>query len=176
MCFQYLLLHHHSPSLGTIPKCFVNSSDELVELDLRRNELQGTTPTTSPKGSQMRYLGLNCNKLEGPLPQSLLNCQELEVLDLGNNNLIGRIPEGNQFHTFGNDSSSGNLALCGFPLTKICGDTEASQPPSTLLTFGQGENDSDDVFSGFSWKPVVMGYAWGMELGLAIGCPMFLIE
>ncbi|KAL3530195.1 hypothetical protein ACH5RR_009517 [Cinchona calisaya] len=159
---------------GEIPR-FIGELNSLRMLNLSHNKLNGHIPSVFGNLSKLESLDLSWNQFEGQIPWQLTKLSSLSVLNLSQNHLTGRIPEGNQFHTFGNDSYSGNLALCGFPLTKICGDSEASQPPSTLLTFDQEEDDSDDFFSGFSWKPVVMGYTCGMVLGLAIGYTMFYI-
>ncbi|KAL7249439.1 hypothetical protein ACSBR1_011600 [Camellia fascicularis] len=75
----------------------------------------------------------------------------LEVLNLSDNQLAGPIPQGRQFYTFENDSYSGNLALCGIPLSKKCKELQALPPPPT---FQQDENS--DKSSGFSWQVVVM--------------------
>ena len=50
------------------------------------------------------------------------------------NLLVGLIPQGKQFNTFTNASCSGNLGLCGLPLTKTCGNDEGQQPPTTTTT------------------------------------------
>ncbi|KAL7249071.1 hypothetical protein ACSBR1_011270 [Camellia fascicularis] len=61
----------------------------------------------------------------------------LEVLNLLDNQLAGSIPQGRQVNSFGNDSYSGNLALCGIPLSKKCKELQPLPPP---LTFQQDEN------------------------------------
>ncbi|XP_028080610.1 receptor-like protein 6 [Camellia sinensis] len=91
------------------------------------------------------------------------------IIDLSNNQLVGRIPQGNQFNTFGNDSYNGNLALCGFPLSKIC---EEQQPLSPSPTLQHDENS--DWESGFNWKVVVMGYGCGFVFGMVMGYLMFV--
>ncbi|KAH0650508.1 hypothetical protein KY284_030420 [Solanum tuberosum] len=66
-------------------------------------------------------------------------------LKLSYNHLAGRIPIGKQFNTFPNDSYCGNPDLCGFPLSKECGNNNESPL----------EHDDDSYFmSGFTWEAV----------------------
>ncbi|KAM7477944.1 hypothetical protein LguiA_026157 [Lonicera macranthoides] len=44
------------------------------------------------------------------------------------NNLSGSVPKGKQFDTFQNDSYIWNLALCGDPLSRRCGDRGRTSP------------------------------------------------
>ncbi|KAL7224463.1 hypothetical protein ACSBR1_025839 [Camellia fascicularis] len=86
-------------------------------------------------------------------------------------NFLGRIPHGNQFETFDNSSYDGNLALCGFPLSKECEDNKTQLHPTPMF-----HREDDPTFAcGFSWKVVQMGCRCGMVLGLAMGYLMFLI-
>ena len=75
-----------------IPPCLGKLSDNLKDLNLQSNNLNGTVPTTFAKGCQLRSLKLNGNQLEGALPQSLVHCRKLEVLDFGNNKINGTFP------------------------------------------------------------------------------------
>ena len=87
------------------------------------------------------------------------------MLNLSYNHLAGRIPIGKQFNTFPNDSYCGNPDLCGFPLSKECGN--------------RNEHDDDDdsyFMSGFTWEAVAIGYGCGMIFGLLIGGLMFLLQ
>ncbi|XP_040955147.1 receptor-like protein 9DC3 [Gossypium hirsutum] len=68
----------------------------------------------------LESLDLSSNKLSGRIPSEMTKLTFLEVLNLPNNNLVGPIPHGYQFDTFDNDSYSGNLGLCGLPLSKQC--------------------------------------------------------
>ncbi|KAL7219201.1 hypothetical protein ACSBR2_012306 [Camellia fascicularis] len=91
-------------------------------------------------------------RFQNPL-RSLIS---FEVLNLSDNQLVGQIPRGRQFNTFRNGSYNGNLALCGFPLSKIC---EEQQPLPPLPTLQHNENS--DWEDGFNWKIIVMGYGCG---------------
>ena len=82
---------------------------------------------------------------------------------------MGRIPQGSQFNTFGNDSYNGNLALCGFPLSKICEEQQPLPPSPTL------QHDENSDWEGkFNWKVVVMGYGCGFVFGMVIGYLMLV--
>ena len=82
---------------------------------------------------------------------------------------MGAIPPGKQFNTFGNDSYIGNLGLCGFPLTKTCGNEEAQQPSPSV-------NDDEEDTNGFDWKYVFMGYGSGLVIGISVGYMFFSDE
>ncbi|KAL3530210.1 hypothetical protein ACH5RR_009532 [Cinchona calisaya] len=137
--------------VSTIPQCLGNSSNQLNVIHLGNNRLFGSIPTTFSEDNTLHILILNDNQFE-------------------ENRLLGRIPRGRHFDTFENNSYGGNLALCGFPLTKDC---EVSHSPSPPLGFE--EEYESDFFDGFTWKAVLLGYGCGLVLGLAMGCLMFLI-
>ncbi|KAI8010386.1 Receptor-like protein 9DC3 [Camellia lanceoleosa] len=93
----------------------------------------------------------------------------LEVLNLSDNQLAGPIPQGRQFYTFENDSYSGNLALCGLPLSKKCKELLPLPPPPTLQ-----QDENLDKSSGFNWQVVVLGYGCGFLFGMIMGYLMFV--
>ncbi|CAL5390298.1 unnamed protein product [Camellia sinensis] len=95
----------------------------------------------------------------------------LEVLNLSNNQLAGPIPQGSQFNTFGNDSYGGNLALCGFPLSKKCKELQPLPPPQTLQQY-----ENSDKSSRFNWQVVVLGYGCGFVFGMVMGYLMFITQ
>ena len=80
---------------------------------------------------------------------------------------MGPIPHGNQFNTFSNDSYSGNLGLCGFPLSKSCSKEDEAQQSSSPSS--QQESDEEESRIEFEWKAVVMGYGSGLVIGISIG-------
>ena len=89
----------------------------------------------------------------------------LVVLNLSQNHLRGFIPQGNQFGTFGNDSYYKNAGLCGFPLSKRCTTDEIAYPLQEIEA---------EFESGFDWKITLMGYGCRLEIGLSLGCLIFL--
>ncbi|GMI79507.1 receptor like protein 27 [Hibiscus trionum] len=77
---------------------------------------------------------------------------------------MGPIPQGKQFDTFSNDSYTGNLGLCGFPLSKGCGNDE--ETPTKF--------DGDDDGGELNWKfSILMGYGCGLVQGLSMGYIVF---
>ncbi|XLR29417.1 hypothetical protein S83_057317 [Arachis hypogaea] len=98
--------------------------------------------------------------LTGNIPAELTNLIFLEVLNLSSNHLEGSLPRGKQFDTFSNNSYKGNIGLCGLPLTIQCNNNVSLQQYSS--------SEAEDKF-GFGWKPVAIGYAFGMVLGIGLG-------
>ncbi|XP_021288654.1 receptor like protein 30-like [Herrania umbratica] len=151
---------------GKIPEVIGELSSVQV-LNLSHNSLTGHIPTSLGNLVALESLDLSSNKLDGRIPSQLTNLTFLEVLDLSKNNLVGPIPNGKQFSTFENDSYSGNLGLCGFPLSKQCGNNEGSKSPAPKFKEDEGSA------LAFIWKLVVMGYGCGLVLGLSTGYIVF---
>nr|XP_004240813.1 receptor-like protein 43 [Solanum lycopersicum] len=151
---------------GDIPNS-IGSLSSLVLLNLSHNIFHGHIPAEFTKLQQLEALDISWNRLIGEIPGPLSSLTFLEVLNLSYNHLAGRIPIGKQFNTFPNDSYCGNPGLCGFPLSKECGNNNESPL----------EHEDDDSFfmSGFTWEAVVIGYGCGMIFGLLIGGLMFLL-
>ncbi|XVF78846.1 hypothetical protein PTKIN_Ptkin14bG0170200 [Pterospermum kingtungense] len=133
----------------------------LQMLNFSHNNFTGPIPTSFGNLVQLESLDLSSNKLGGEIPSQLTNLTFLEVLNLSENDLVGPIPHGNQFGTFDNDSYSGNLGLCGFPLSKQCNPEGPNPPPPKFKDEGSG--------IAFIWKLAMMGYGCGMVLGLSAG-------
>ncbi|XP_015169469.1 receptor-like protein 12 [Solanum tuberosum] len=153
---------------GDIPKSIGNLSS-LVLLNLSHNNFRGHIPAEIAKVQALEALDLSWNRLIGEIPGPLSSSTFLEVLNLSYNHLAGHIPIGKQFNTFPNDSYCGNPDLCGFPLSKECGNNNESPL--------EHDDDDDSFFmSGFTWEAVVIGYGCGMIFGLLIGGLMFLLE
>ena len=132
----------------------------LRTLNLSNNNLRGYIPLTLSNLTVMESLDLSSNKLTGQIPQQLVELTSLAFFDVSHNHLKGAIPQGTQFSTFTNDWFAGNPGLCGEPLSRKCGNSEASpvedDPPSeSVLAFG--------------WKIVLAGYASGTIIGVVLG-------
>ena len=91
----------------------------------------------------------------------LIEITFLAMFNVSHNHLTGPIPQGNQFTTFPNASFDGNPGLCGSPLSRACGSSEASPPASSSSKQGST--------SEFDWKFVLMGYGSGLVIGVSIG-------
>ncbi|CAL5415846.1 unnamed protein product [Camellia sinensis] len=143
--------------------------NSLRGLNLSHNNLKGHIPTSLGNLKNLESLDLSSNKFVGEIPQQLKSLMFLEVLNLSNNQLAGPIPQGSQFNTFGNDSYSGNLALCGFPLSKKCKELRLLPPPPTLQ-----QDENSDKSSGFNWQVAVLGYGCRFLFGMVMGYLMFV--
>ncbi|KAF8410845.1 hypothetical protein HHK36_003382 [Tetracentron sinense] len=147
---------------GEIPE--VIGDLKLVQvLNLSQNSLRGRIPSSLQHLTLLESFDLSQNKLSGEIPWQLTSLTFLSVLNLSHNLLVGRIPEGRQFLTFTNASYEGNSGLCGFPLSRTCGDAEASPPYS--WTSQEGDSTSE-----FDWKFFMfIGYGCGVVMGVLIG-------
>ncbi|XLT64550.1 hypothetical protein HN873_020989 [Arachis hypogaea] len=149
---------------GEIPDV-IGELHRLKSLNLSYNNLIGPIPPSLGNLTNLESLDLSSNMLDGNIPAELTNLNFLESLNLSNNHLEGSIPQGKQFDTFSNDSYQGNMGLCGFPLSIQCNNVPLQQCPSS---------EAEDKF-GFGWKPVAIGYACGMVLGIGLGYCVFSI-
>jgi Leucine-rich repeat (LRR) protein len=87
-----LLLDLSKNQLSTqIPDCWSHLK-ALTFLDLSDNTLFGEVPSSMGSLSNLEVLILRNNSLAGKLPISLKNCTNLVMLDLGDNRLSGPIP------------------------------------------------------------------------------------
>ncbi|XVF03654.1 hypothetical protein REPUB_Repub05bG0011800 [Reevesia pubescens] len=151
---------------GEIPE-IVGKLTALKVLNFSHNNLTGCIPSTMANLTELESLDLSSNKLVGQIPTQLAGLRFLEVLNLSQNQLVGPIPLGTQFNTFSNDSYTGNLGLCGFPLSKNCGNkTEAETPVF---------HEDADSESEFEWKVALMGYGSGLVLGISTGYIIFTL-
>ncbi|KAL6330481.1 hypothetical protein AAG906_040411 [Vitis piasezkii] len=145
---------------GQIPTSIGNLKG-LHLLNLGRNNITGHIPSSLMNLTQMESLDLSQNKLSGEIPWQLTRMTFLAFFNVSNNHLTGPIPQGKQFATFLNTSFDGNPGLCGSPLSRACGSSEASPP--TPSSSKQGST------SEFDWKFVLMGYGSGLAIGVSIG-------
>ena len=150
---------------GGIPE-IIGNMKALHALNLSNNMLTGCIPSSLGNLSELESLDLSHNKLSGEIPQQLMQLTFIASFDVSHNNLSGPIPHGGQVVTWGNDSFKDNPGLCGNPLSKKCGKSEALPPlPSTV-------DDEDDLWSLIiedSWKFVLAGIISGLVVGVALG-------
>ncbi|KAJ0691574.1 putative leucine-rich repeat domain superfamily [Helianthus annuus] len=143
----------------------ITSLSGLQLLNLSNNELSGVIPPSMGNLICLESLDLSSNKLSGMIPQDFVRLNFLAVLNVSNNNLTGPIPHGKQFDTFSNNSYMGNQALCGFPLSKKCGVSEASKPPKASFE----EDTESDFPNGIDWVVILIGVVTGLVIGLVYG-------
>ncbi|MBA0791997.1 hypothetical protein Gohar_016530, partial [Gossypium harknessii] len=151
---------------GKIPEA-IGELRTLEVLNLSHNSFTGNMPPSLGNLVELESLDLSSNNLSGEIPSQMTKLTFLEVLNFSHNNFVGPIPHGNQFNTFENDSYYGNMGLCGFPLTKQCGNGEGSKPPAPKRKEAKGSPVA------FIWKLVMMGYGCGVVLGLSTGYIVF---
>ncbi|CAL5356835.1 unnamed protein product [Camellia sinensis] len=153
----------HNKFHGNIPTS-IGRLKALIFLNFSGNGLSGSIPLTLENITELESLDLSKNNLSSEIPQQLTSLTFLSGFDVSQNNLTGLIPQGQQFATFSNTSYEGNPGLCGFPLSKKCGENKVVESP--FLQSRKYELD------GFGWEVVFMGYGCGVVLGLAIGSCM----
>ncbi|KAM4133838.1 hypothetical protein ACJW30_01G362100 [Castanea mollissima] len=141
--------------VGDIPESIGNLNLKgLCLLNISNNILTGHIPQSLINLVDLESLDLSQNKLFGEIPQQLTQLTFLAFFNVSNNHLMGPIPQGKQFNTFPSNSFEGNLGLCGSPLTKKCKNYESQ--------------DSGSPFQ-FGWKIVLIGYGFGLVVGVTIG-------
>ncbi|XP_062078748.1 receptor-like protein 19 isoform X2 [Humulus lupulus] len=149
---------------GEIPK-LIGNLKALKGLNFSHNKLKGSIPMSLIYLSNIEWLDLSSNELVGKIPSKLTNLTQLSFLNLSLNILVGPIPCGNQFDTFKDDSYSGNLDLCGSPLSTSCDNGKVQQ---------EGDHSEKHDDRGiFDWKIVMMGYGCGMIIGIFFGYTIF---
>ncbi|KAF3456978.1 hypothetical protein FNV43_RR01635 [Rhamnella rubrinervis] len=144
---------------GEIPSS-IGNLQALVVLNLSSNSFSGSVPPSLGNMSELESLDLSKNKLSGRIPQQLANLTFLEYLNLSQNQLTGPIPQGKQLDTFSSSSFAGNPGLCGSPLSRNCENVDSP------VVHHDKEVESED---GFTWKPVAVGYGFGIVVGFIIG-------
>ncbi|KAB1223826.1 hypothetical protein CJ030_MR2G009179 [Morella rubra] len=87
----------------------------------------------------------------------------LGFFNVSHNHLMGPIPQGKQFDTFENSSFEKNSGLCGISLTKKCDDSYASTLPPV------NTHDSTGSLFEFGWRIVLLGYGFGLVVGMTTG-------
>ncbi|WOL01202.1 hypothetical protein Cni_G09916 [Canna indica] len=78
---------------GRIPASLCDNLRELLILDVSRNSLAESLPSSIGSLSSLLKLDLSSNHLHGNLPRELGNLKQLTLLDLRNNNLSGGLPK-----------------------------------------------------------------------------------
>ncbi|KAJ7949526.1 putative Receptor protein kinase [Quillaja saponaria] len=74
---------------GTLDHLDFSSFTNLLRLDLKENQLEGSIPQNIGILSKLQYLDLSTNSLNGTLPLSLANLTHVFELDVSRNNITG---------------------------------------------------------------------------------------
>ncbi|XP_073394820.1 probable inactive receptor kinase At1g27190 [Physcomitrium patens] len=111
---------------GPIPNKLCSDLPNLVDLDLSRNKIQGSIPSSLAECKFMNDILLNNNELSGTIPEQIGYLNRLQRFDVSSNRLEGFIPSTLVERQFENrsgfDASSflNNTSLCGRPLKNKC--------------------------------------------------------
>ncbi|XP_058774049.1 pollen receptor-like kinase 4 [Vicia villosa] len=110
----YLSYNHFS---GLIPDNAFVDLHRLRKLYLSNNEFSGKIPSSLSTLPILVVLRLDSNKFKGEIP-NFEHKNSLKIVNFSNNELEGPIPP--ILTTFDPSSFSGNMLLCGPPLTNVC--------------------------------------------------------
>ena len=149
---------------GEIPES-IEDLRVLHLLNFSNNIISGYIPLSLGNLEELESLDLSKNKLSGEIPPQLIQLNFMGFFDVSYNHLTGPIPRGKQFDTFQNNSFEGNPGLCGSPLTKKCDNSDTLLPPPSIY---KKSEDSDSPFE-FGWQIVVIGYGFGLVVGVTVG-------
>ncbi|TQD81582.1 hypothetical protein C1H46_032820 [Malus baccata] len=147
---------------GDIPES-VTSLLKLISLNLSRNSFTGVLPNKFGQLEMLESLDLSRNQISGSIPPSFSSLHYLSVLDLSYNNLSGRIPLSTQLQSFNASQFSGNLGLCGQPLTPECPGDAPTEGPAVPNGSGSDKTKQDDdglISFGF-YVSLVLGFIIG---------------
>ncbi|OQU76326.1 LRR receptor-like serine/threonine-protein kinase GSO2 [Sorghum bicolor] len=113
---------------GEIPEEIV-ALDALLNLNLSHNYFTSNIPKEIGELKSLESLDFSRNDLSGEIPLSVSNLAFLSYMDLSYNNLTGRIPSGSQLDSLYASNTymyTGNMGLCGYPLTTTCSNIDTS--------------------------------------------------
>ncbi|XP_068314736.1 receptor-like protein EIX1 [Pyrus communis] len=147
---------------GDIPES-VTSLLKLISLNLSRNSFTGVLPNNFGQLEMLESLDLSRNQISGSIPPSFSSLHYLSVLDLSYNNLSGRIPLSTQLQSFNASQFTGNLGLCGQPLTPECPGDATTEDPSVPNGSGSDKTKQDDD------GRISFGFYVSLALGFIIG-------
>ncbi|KAF9594158.1 hypothetical protein IFM89_028815 [Coptis chinensis] len=134
----------------------------LVVLNTSRNHFSGHIPSAIAELHELSSFDISSNEISGVIPSSMSSMSYLSYLNLSNNNFSGKIPFEGQMTTFDASAFSGNLRLCGPPLSTKCDGTASDKGGTTEVDFTD------------NWFYLSMGL--GFVLGLLVPLAIFAIK
>ncbi|KAL8227308.1 hypothetical protein R6Q57_017140 [Mikania cordata] len=143
---------------------------KLIAIDLSNNTLFGEIPPNIGQMKELQILDLSRNSLSGGIPLGMSEMAWLNYLNVSYNNLTGRIPSGTQLQSFNPSSYTGNVGLCGLPITKYCPGEKQIQAPTLV---GKSEDDGEDRDDLKRW--FYIGGATGFAIGFWMVCIALLV-
>ncbi|KAL6530120.1 hypothetical protein OROMI_028765 [Orobanche minor] len=160
--------------LGSVPGGF----NSVRVLDLSSNLINGSLPSDFG-GGHLSYLNVSFNRLSGEIPPEYSGqIPANATIDLSFNNLTGPVPESSLFFNQDKKSYSGNPALCGKPLKKLCPvpSSVATLPNATaqeshpaIAAIPEAIDSGPDPAAGNSNQTKSPGMKPGTILGIVIG-------
>ncbi|KAJ9555563.1 hypothetical protein OSB04_010177 [Centaurea solstitialis] len=141
---------------------------EILSVNLSGNSLRGEIPRKIGELRSLLVLDLSRNGLSGGMPLSMSVMTSLGYLDVSDNKLSGRIPSGTQLQSFDASRYSGNVGLCGPPVTRNCPGDEASG----FRNVGFEEVDMDESLTRWLY----IGGSTGFATGFWIACGALLLN
>ncbi|XP_051133303.1 probable inactive receptor kinase At2g26730 [Andrographis paniculata] len=132
----HIYLHRNRLS-GSLPGS-LSRMGNLKRIVVSDNDFSGDIPNIARISGLLSFLAEN-NRLTGGVPS--VDFSNMEEFNVSNNNLIGRIPD--DVGSFNESSFSGNLGLCGVPLSNIC-------PPSPPPPKGKSRSKDYFIYSGYA--------------------------
>ncbi|KAK7279951.1 hypothetical protein RJT34_25012 [Clitoria ternatea] len=126
---------------GSIPDSLTSLSG-LIGLNLSNNHFSGKIPRNIQKMKSLESIDFSNNHLSGPIPTNMSTMDNLGFLNLSNNNFSGHIPRNDHFLTFDELSFAGNPYLCGEPLKKKCSSFVEDEIPTS--TSHEDKNDKKE--------------------------------
>ncbi|PHT83049.1 hypothetical protein T459_11492 [Capsicum annuum] len=97
----------------------IGGLQNLVQLSLRHNKLQGSIPDSMSNMIGLEFLGLSHNNISGIIPKSLEKLQNLKYFNVSFNKLYGEIPSGDPFKNLSSQFFIYNEALCGSSIFSV---------------------------------------------------------
>ncbi|PHT29001.1 hypothetical protein CQW23_31452 [Capsicum baccatum] len=144
-------------------------------LNLSYNGLQGPTPQSLGILSSVESLDL-----PGECPKKAFECKGSSLETVFANMRIWypalqigvfrafMVWNARQFHTFENNSYEGNDGLCGFPLSKGCGNDGHDSASEKTYAGSALDEESNSEFVNDFLKATLMGYGTRLCIGLSI--------
>nr|XP_017245857.1 PREDICTED: receptor like protein 30-like [Daucus carota subsp. sativus] len=149
---------------GKIPDS-MESFKNLHFLNLSNNVLNGAIPPSTGNLTALESFDISKNILTGEIPPQLAGLGFLAIFNVSFNHLTGPIPQGKQFSSFQNDSYKGNMALCGSPLSRKCGEQPTPSPPLS----SEEDSDSDPFLNVVDVIILSIGFGSGLVVGIVYG-------
>ncbi|MED6112251.1 hypothetical protein PIB30_059986 [Stylosanthes scabra] len=115
--------------------------NQLEELYLKGNNLQGTFETCLGNMTSLRTLDLSHNSLRGSIPTSIRHMSSLRILNLGYNNFSGNVPDifdGDMISESDNTHPISGLHIIDLSHNQLCGELNIQIPPSLVFFSLQG--------------------------------------